>query len=202
MDSRTDLELLACMKSGSPDARERAFGVLFERHQRRAFEVAYRVLRNRALASDAVQEAFLRVHRKGADFEARSQFSSWLHRVVVNQAIDLQRRERRHRAASLSAGDRSEDGAPGLPEPEDKNEPGPVIAAEVSERARIVRAAMDRLSPKLAEVVRLRYPRGLSYEEIGELLGVPPGTVKSRLNRAHAALRGLLAEPLDDLSEE
>lgn len=202
MDSRTDLELLACMKNGLAEARERAFQVLFERHQRRAFEVAYRVLRNRALASEAVQEAFLRVYRKGAAFEARSQFSSWFHRVVVNQAIDLQRRERRHRAVSFSSGDRDDADAPGLPEPPDVQSPGPVGAAQASERARIVRAAMERLSPKLAEVVRLRYPRGLSYEEIGDLLDVPPGTVKSRLNRAHAALRGLLSEVLDDESVE
>lgn len=198
MDSRTDLELLACMKDGLADARERAFQVLFERHQRRAFEVAYRVLRNRALASEAVQEAFLRVHRKGADFEARSQFSSWFHRVVVNQAIDLQRRERRHRAASFLAGDREDDDAPGVPEPTDEHSMGPIGAAQEAERARLVRAAMERLSPKLAEVVKLRYPRGLSYEEIGDLLDVPPGTVKSRLNRAHAALRGLLSDLLEE----
>jgi RNA polymerase sigma-70 factor (ECF subfamily) len=61
-----------------------------------------------------------------------------------------------------------------------------------------VRLAIDRLSPKLAAVVVLRYPEGLSYEEIGEVLGLPPGTVRSRLNRAHAALRELLGERLDE----
>jgi RNA polymerase sigma-70 factor (ECF subfamily) len=59
--------------------------------------------------------------------------------------------------------------------------------------------AIDRLSPKLAAVVVLRYPEGLSYDEIGEILGLPPGTVRSRLNRAHAALREILGDRLDDV---
>lgn len=197
MDPRTDLELLEDMQRGPTPRREHAFQVLFERHRRRAFDLAYRVLRNRALASDAVQEAFLRVYRKVEHFEARSQFTSWLHRVVVNQSIDLQRRERRHRAASLVVGGRDDDQPGGAPEPADESGAGPETVAVGAERAELVRRAMQRLSPKLAEVVRLRYPRGMSYEEIGELLQVPPGTVKSRLNRAHTALRQLLAEQLD-----
>ena len=75
---------------------------------------------------------------------------------------------------------------------------GPDAAAREAERAERVRDAIGRLSPKLAQIVVLRYPEGLSYEEIEEILGLPAGTVKSRLNRAHAALRELLGEWLDE----
>jgi RNA polymerase sigma-70 factor (ECF subfamily) len=68
-----------------------------------------------------------------------------------------------------------------------------------AERAAMLRAAIDRLSPKLAAVILLRYPQGLAYEEIGEILDLPPGTVRSRLNRAHAALREMLGERLDEI---
>ena len=75
--------------------------------------------------------------------------------------------------------------------------PGPEDAARTGERERLVHAALEQLSPKLAEVIVLRYPQGRSYEEIGEILDLPPGTVKSRLNRAHAAMRTILGEHLD-----
>ncbi len=70
-------------------------------------------------------------------------------------------------------------------------------AASTVQKSRALGRAARRCSPKLAAVVVLRYPEGLSYEEIGEILGLPPGTVRSRLNRAHAALREILGERLD-----
>jgi RNA polymerase sigma-70 factor (ECF subfamily) len=196
MSEPSDVELAS--RLGSPDRAEReaAFRALFERHGRKSFDLAWRVLGDAGLAADAVQDAFLTVYRKGPRFEARAQFSSWLYRVVLNQSIDLRRRERRHRAASLSETSAESAGAA-------RDEPvapgdSPDVAARRAERARLVRLAIDRLSPKLAAVVVLRYPEGLSYEEIGEVLGLPPGTVRSRLNRAHAALRELLGERLDE----
>jgi RNA polymerase sigma-70 factor (ECF subfamily) len=201
MDEPSDLELIR--RFGADDAAERqaAFTALFERHQKRAFDLAYRVLGDAALASDAAQEAFLTVYKKGARFEARARFTSWLYRVVLNQCIDLKRREKRHRMLPLaSSGARDMDSREGggVPEPAAPPGAGPLATALGSERAELVQAAILELSPKLAEVIVLRYPQGLSYEEIGEILEVPPGTVKSRLNRAHAALRGILGEQLDD----
>ncbi len=199
MTELSDLELVGRFSSDDPEERERAFAEVFRRHQRRAFELAFRVLGDRALASDAVQEAFLAVYRKGARFEARSKFSSWLYRVVVNQCIDLRRREKRHRARSLSGalGTRSGEDEAVLPEIAADGDTRPEPRAILGERAELVRHAITQLSPKLAEVVVLRYPQGRSYEEIGEILELPPGTVRSRLNRAHAALRKLLADTLD-----
>ena len=195
-DEASDLELLQRFADPDPSRRRDAFSVLFARHQKRAFDLAYRVLRDAGLASDAVQESFLTVYAKGAKFEARARFTSWLHRVVLNRAIDLQRRERRHRMLPLAASSsRESDGGDreaAVPEAAGDAGQDPLELMLGSERVALVQAAIDRLSPKLAEVVILRYPQGLSYEEIGEILDAPPGTVKSRLNRAHAALRSIL----------
>jgi len=188
----SDLELVRRLGAESDSVRKQAFTVLFERHKRRAFDLAYRVLGDASLASDAVQEAFLAVYRKGARFEARAQFTSWLHRIVLNHSIDLHRKEKRHRHVPLVIRDPSQPSEPGegltLPD----GAPGPPSMALESERGALVRRAIGLLSPKLAEVVVLRYLEGRSYEEIGDVLELPPGTVKSRLNRAHAALRETL----------
>jgi RNA polymerase sigma-70 factor, ECF subfamily len=207
MTDPSDVELVRRLASEDARDREAAFAILFERHRQKAFDLAWRVLGDAALAADAVQEAFLTVFRKGGRFEARAQFTSWLYRVVLNQSIDLRRRERRQRMAPLgdpSGGSRGADAqsrriasvehgtdpASPLPAPDE--------TALGAETAAIVRAAIARLSPKLAAVVVLRYPEGLSYEEIGEILELPPGTVRSRLNRAHAALREILGPRLDE----
>ena len=200
MDEPSDLELIRRFGADDPAVRQAAFTALFDRHQKRAYDLAYRVLGDSALAADAAQEAFLTVYKKGARFEARARFTSWLYRVVLNRCIDLKRREKRHRMLPLAAaGGRDPDTGEGGGVPEPAAPPGsdPMSKTLGAERAELVQAAIHQLSPKLAEVIVLRYPQGLSYEEIGEILEVPPGTVKSRLNRAHAALRGILGSQLD-----
>jgi len=203
MSEPSDVELARRLGARDRAVRDAAFAELFARHSRKSFDLAWRVLGDASLASDAVQEAFLTVYRKGPRFEARAQFSSWLYRVVLNQSIDLRRRERRHRARSLSdasssTDDRAQSPTDSWADPPSPR-PSPETVAQSAERARWIHAAIDRLSPKLAAVVVLRYPEGLSYEEIGEVLGLPPGTVRSRLNRAHAALRDILGDTLHDL---
>ena len=203
MTGSTDLELVAGLGSDDPAERDRAFTLLFERHRDRALELAWRVLGDPGLAADAVQEAFLTVHRKGARFEARARFSSWLYRVVLNECIDQRRREKRRRILRFPSprGDGrsrgSETDAGSAPDVATPPEAGPEAAAQRAERDAAVRHAITDLSPKLARVVVLRYPEGRSYGEIGEILGVPPGTVKSRLSGAHAALRATLGVWLD-----
>jgi RNA polymerase sigma-70 factor (ECF subfamily) len=201
MTEPSDAELARRLGSRDRSERESAFALLFQRHGRKSLDLAWRVLGDGGLAADAVQEAFLTVYRKGPRFEARAQFSSWLYRVVLNQSIDMRRRERRHRSASLSEPTRGTDvsSAADLAADPPSAAPSPEASALQAERAALVRVAIDRLSPKLAAVVVLRYPEGLSYDEIGEILGLPPGTVRSRLNRAHAALREILGDRLDDV---
>src|SRR5690348_4943655 len=101
MSQPSDVELASRLGSRDRAEREAAFAVLFDRHQRKAFDLAWRVLGDAGLAADAVQEAFLTVYRRGQRFEARAQFTSWLYRVVLNQSIDLRRREKRQRMQPL-----------------------------------------------------------------------------------------------------
>lgn len=201
MTDPSDVELVLVLGSKDPKAREEAFATLFSRHRQRAFDLAWRVLGDANLAADVVQEVFLTVYKKGPRFEARAQFSSWLYRVVLNQAIDLRRREKRYRMTPLDQTSARNATSQGLgDEPfQEPASPAPLPEAEAlsAERVEIVRGAMAQLSPKLAAVVHLRYPEGLSYEEIGAILDLPPGTVRSRLNRAHAALREILGDRID-----
>lgn len=198
MDDPSDLELIRGLRARRAAEREAAFAVLFRRHSAAGRDLAYRVLGDVGLADDVVQEVFLRLYRDGAAFEERAQFTSWLYRVVLNRSIDVRRREARHRTRgairSGVVGDGDADPIDSAP----SRDADALEALELADRADAVRTAIDALSPKLAEVVVLRYPQDLSYEEIGEILGVPPGTVKSRLNRAHEALRSLLKDRLHD----
>lgn len=197
MDEPTDVELIRRLRAPDRAGREAAFAELYRRHAPRSHRLAFRVLGDADLAADAVQEAFLTVYRQASRFEERAQFTSWLFRVVLTRSIDLRRKTLRRVA------ERGSPGADSPPDPSEAPAPGagPPEAARAAERAEAVRAAIAQLSPKLAEVVLLRYPEGLSYEEIGDLLGLPPGTVRSRLNRAHAALREILGPALADEEE-
>ena len=206
MDEPEDVELLRRIRrrgggSQGEALRRAAFAALYVRHAKRGIELAFRVTGDFSHASDVVQDVFVSLYEKGAAFDERARFTSWLFRVIVNRAIDLRRRERRRsgerpkeRGPAVTPG---EDGAPEV-ESAASPSPGPEVEARSAERAEAVRAAVARLSPKLGEVVVLRYLQDLSYEEVGEILELPPGTVKSRLNRAHEALRELLGGWIED----
>ena len=205
MDAPSDPELLSALRSESRAVRAAAFTALFERHSSRAHDLAFRVLGDAGSAADVTQDVFLALYRDGARFDARARFTSWLHRVVLNRAIDVRRRELRRPGGSRILKSRPSATASGAMEAADpltaaaSPEPGPAADVLNSERVRRVRAAIDGLSEKLAEVVVLRYLQGLTYEEIGDILTLPPGTVKSRLNRAHDALREVLGDMIDEV---
>ena len=174
---------------------EAAFEELYRKYRDRVFNLACRVLNDRGQAADATQETFLTLMRKARRFNFRSAFTSWLYRVTVNQCLDHRRRRSWRKSISLSVPEvaaraETEDSRSDTPEmPED--------AAARAEFAAEVRAAIARLNPKLSVVVILRYTEGLGYEEIAGTLGLPLGTVKSRLSRAHAALEEDLGSKLD-----
>ena len=154
-----------------------AFGALVERHQRRTYNLALRMLGREDDARDATQEAFLTAFRKLASFRGDAAFSTWLHRVTVNACYDLLRRSAR---APLTA--RAED--------EPRPEPGPPVPdhAEAAAGSVDVRRALLRLPPEHRAVLVLHDVQDLPYEEVAQALGIPVGTVKSRLHRARVAL--------------
>lgn len=183
-----DLELVvAYVRRRSPEA----FRLLYERYRDKVYSTAFQVTGDATEALDVTQEVFLRIHRKLDRFRFESAFSSWLYRLTVNLATDFRRRRRSHRMLSI-------DGAVGETESSpaeiESHAPGPVAQAAAEELSRQVLEALSVLSPRLREVVVLRYLQRLSYEEVAQVIGKPVGTVKSRLNRAHEKLRPVLEE--------
>jgi RNA polymerase sigma-70 factor (ECF subfamily) len=142
------------------------------------------------MAEDAFQTTFLQVHLKCDQFDPGRKVRPWLYTVATNQAIDAQRRNRRHRMVSLDrrAGNHQGDDAGALIDLLDGDEPGPEDWLESAERRRFVRQAVEELPEALRQVVLLVYYQGLKYREAAEVLSIPVGTVKSRL---HAAIHKL-----------
>lgn len=185
-----DFDLVQRCRSEDPDVYEPAFRELYERYGERIFNLAWRILGDEHAAADATQEAFLAVFRTIGKFQHESRFFTWLYRIAVNVAID--RRRRRRRLERLDGGDEERPDR----EPEDTSVPTEEERIEREHLERIVEKALRNLSPKLRTIVVLRYVEGLSYPELAEVLGCSLGTVKSRLNRAHGLLEGLLAPML------
>jgi RNA polymerase sigma-70 factor, ECF subfamily len=159
-----------------------ALAELYDRYGRPAYGLALRILRDAALAQDAVQDAFLSAWRTAAAFDPRrGSASSWLLTLVHRRAVDVVRREDRRRAlplddAPVAAGDATDE------------------TAETRELRRTVQAALEHLTPVEREALELAYYGGLSQSEIAERLGVPLGTVKSRMFAGLARLRDLLGD--------
>lgn len=164
-------------------ADEAALAALYDRFGRVAYGLALRILRDRTLAEDAVQDAFLGAWRTAASFDpARGKASTWLLTLVHRRAVDLVRREDRRRgepldSAPAASGDATDE------------------TAEVREQRRRVQAALAQLPEQERRALELAYYGGLTQSELSEQLGVPLGTVKSRMFSALARLRELLAEP-------
>ncbi len=172
-----------------------AFRVLVERYQGRAYRLASRVLRNEELARDAVQEAFLKAYSSLARFEGRSGFYTWLYRLVMNQCLDMLRRDRSDRHVDWEDGDPLEAAAAAAPPPEVAGVVfGPAADVMRKELAQRVGEAMAQLPDGPRHTLLLREVDGLSYAEIAEALEIPKGTVMSRLHYARRRVQELLIE--------
>ena len=161
-----------------------AFDELMARHQDRVFNLCLWHSRDPEAASDATQEVFIRVFRSLKNFRGDCAFSTWLHRIAVNIALD-QANWRQRTPVPISTLERSETS---FPEPADTGDhPGEALTRR--ERRLAVREAMAALPEHHRLVLVLFDIQGYAYGEISEILKVPIGTVRSRLNRARAALR-------------
>jgi RNA polymerase sigma-70 factor (ECF subfamily) len=172
----------------------RAFEVLVDRYEGELFSYLRHYLGSVEMAEDAFQATFLQVHLKCKQFEPGRKVRPWLYAVATNQAIDAQRRNRRHRMASLdrrAGGDRHEYDAGALSELLGSKEPDPGNSSELVEDGQSVRHAVAQLPKPLRQVVLLVYYQGLKYREAADILSIPVGTVKSRL---HAAIGRLNQE--------
>ncbi|HET6203673.1 MAG TPA: sigma-70 family RNA polymerase sigma factor [Planctomycetota bacterium] len=173
-EAPTDHDLIRGIQGGDPDA----FRALFERHQRRAYGIAYQMVGNAEEASDVVQEAFLRIHRSIDRFDFSKAFTTWLYRIVVNLSIDGLRRSGLRRDVGIED---LEDSIPAGARPE--------ALLESDETVRLVRSVLEELPPKFKAVMVLRDLHGLSGKEIASIVGASHATVRWRLHRARKAFR-------------
>ena len=179
-DPTPDAELVLRAQGGD----RAAFGDLVVRHQDRVFTMLVGVVGCHEEARDAAQEAFVQAWRKLSLFRGEAQFSTWLYRIAMNEA--LARRRRRRPAASLEQS-KEQTGA----EPIDHREDATASLASAEEVAR-VRAALADLPDDQRQILVLREIDGCAYEQIAEVLELPIGTVRSRLFRARLQLRDVL----------
>ncbi|HVU10377.1 MAG TPA: RNA polymerase sigma factor [Phototrophicaceae bacterium] len=170
------VDLIDRCRSGEQDA----FAALFERYKNLVYRIAYLTLNNQADAEDALQEVFIRVYSSLANFDpAKGAFTTWLYRITMYHCLN------RRRADRLEV------------EPLDEN------VLEISDDTLPIGQidldgilpAIDHLSEKQRAVLVLRYYADLPYAEIAEVLGIPLGTVKSRLDLALKTLRAALEKP-------
>lgn len=183
-------ELIRRAKKGDSDA----FRLLVEEYQTAVYRLALRMC-GESGAEDAAQEAFVAAWRGLPRFRGECRFSTWLYRLTTNAAIDYLRREQKQR----TDGDLDD-----LPLADDS--PSPQEQAERSETQQRVRKALAALSEEHRQILLLRYMQELDYGEIAQTLHISEGTVKSRINRAKARLRELLAQegnlfPTDSVKE-
>ncbi len=174
-----DPQLVARCLGGEDAAWEELLRV----HNRKIYNLCYRFTGRPSEAEDLTQEVFIKVFQTLTTYDAvQGSFSTWLNRVARNHLVDHYRRTHKERLTSSI-----EDETGGL-EDKPSAEEHPIARVESRERHEILQAALNRLSPDMREAVVLRDFQDLDYDEIAEVLGVPEGTVKSRINRGRLEL--------------
>ncbi len=179
--NQTEAQLLERCRTGDLAA----FDELMARHQQRVFNLCLWLLRDHDSANDAAQETFIRAFRAIGHFRGDCAFSTWLHRIAVNVSGDASNRRKRGPQPLSDIG--TDDSPP--PEPAAPLRENPLETLARNERQQAVREALNEVSEAHRLVLVLFDIQGYSYDEIAEVLELPIGTVKSRLNRARAALR-------------
>ena len=169
-----------------------AFAQLVQRWEAPIQRLCARMTGDLHRAEDLAQEAFTRVFHKRHDFIPTAKFSTWLWRIAINLCHDEQRRRMRRPELSIEATADESDGRPAVEFPSE--DPGPVEAVQALERAEQVRRALLRLPDHYRSVVVLRHYENLKFQEIAEVLGIPEGTVKSRMVEGLSRLAVLLRD--------
>lgn len=175
--AQSDAELVRQCKKGDHEA----FRTLFERYAQRCFSVAYGVLHNEDAAKDAIQEAFIKVFKNIQSFNESKSFYTWLYRIVVNISIDFKRKK------FPSATDMSENDYASA-------EPDTTTNSEKSELSDRVRRVLARIPEAYRVALTLRDIEGFSCEEIAQITGVNPATVRWRIHQARKIFKSYWGE--------
>ena len=183
----SDIELARRVARGDT----RALELLMRRYNRVLFRTARAILRDDAWAEDALQEAYLRAYGAIGEFRGESKLSTWLIRIVANEALARRRKDaRRAEVMPIHGGDAAELETP-------MQEDGPQQMAERGEVRRMLEAKIDRLPDSYRAVFVLRALEELSVEETAAALGMPEATVRSRFFRARGELRDAISREID-----
>ena len=185
-----DVELVDAARRGDRDA----FRTLFERYHRKAYALAFGVLRHQDDALDVVQDAFIKAHKYLDKFEGHSSFYTWLYRIVMNLAIDHLRKHRRVKPVELDEQHLDESDDALLPKILGANPGRALMDKEI--RARIDQA-LGELSDNHRAVLIMRELEGMSYEEMAQAMGCSKGTIMSRLFHARKNMQKQLVDLVD-----
>ncbi len=176
----SDEKLIAQFQKGDLQA----FDVLVHRYKDQLLNYVYRFVGNRIEAEDIVQETFLRVYKNKHYYKEIAKFSTWVYTIAGNLAKTELRKRKRRKIFSVSnfVNEERDYDIPDL----DRN---PEAQVDGSIKEDIIQRAIEKLPPKFKEVILLRDIQGFAYEEISQILNIPLGTVKSRVNRGRLKLQ-------------
>jgi RNA polymerase sigma-70 factor (ECF subfamily) len=179
----------------------RAFETIMRLHNRLLYRTARSVLRDDAESEDAVQEAYLNAWRALPGFRGESRLSTWLVRIVMNQALSRLRR-RNGIVVSMAALGLEEEAQEEFPMQSDRSSPDPEDQARRAELVRLVERHVDRLPEQFRTVFVLRALEEMSAQEVAQALHIPEATVRTRFFRARAQLRESLARDIDFATDD
>lgn len=167
-----------------------AFDTIVSRYKTRLYNCVYRMVHQSEAAEDLVQETFLRVYKNRNNYQATSNFSTWIYTIALNLARSELRKRKRRQFFSLNTASHEDSTSEGFDLPDPSS--GPDDHIEQSELGQAIQRAIDQLPIKYRTVIVLRDIEELSYEQISEIMECPTGTIKSRVNRARLRLQEML----------
>jgi RNA polymerase sigma-70 factor (ECF subfamily) len=182
---KSDVGLVAAARAGDT----KAFDELVKRHDRRIFAVANRITKSREDAEDIVQETFLKAFLRLDTFQGKSQFSTWLTRIAMNEGLMLLRRKRRVLEVFPA---RSDEHVQAPPEVFVDLKPSSEESYLRKERKELLTGAVNRLSPKCRKTILLQSIEGRSVEDVAKILGISTSATKSRLFHGYERLRRII----------
>jgi len=187
MEQQAEQDLMERCRGGD----RRAFADLVDHYKILVFNLVDRMIFDKALVEDVAQEVFIRVYQGLPGFRGESKLSTWIYRVAYNVCVaELERA--RHRVDVVSIDDKGDEEGPRL-ELRDNRQDVEVMLAQI-DFGRTIQKFLDRLPPRYKGMLTLYYLQEMSYEEIGAVMTLPLGTVKTHLHRAKQALRNMIVE--------
>lgn len=186
MDKR-EKELIARAKTGD----ETSFELLIDGCKTKAYNIAWRYMRNEQDALDALQESFIKIFRHLENFKGESRFDTWVYRIVVNTCNDMLKKNRNLQVVNYPYQQEEEQELiTKMADPQ----PTPWEALERKEKSKFLLDCLETLHPEQKEIILLRDVQGFSYQELTNILDCSMGTVKSRINRARKRLKEIILE--------